>query len=72
MPRASQDACDLYQIITAIFQEDKAIKEMDAKVSLVTECGGKCRTARHEFTIRLNDPDKARWPVMKLVLNIAG
>ena len=72
MPRASQDACDLYQIITAIFQEDEAIKERDATVSLVTKCNGKCRTARHEFTIRLNDPDKARWPVMKIVLYIDG
>ena len=70
MVRASADACDLYQIITAIFQESETLEEIEAKVSLVTECNGKCRTARHEFTIRLDDPDKALWPVMSLVIDI--
>lgn len=68
MPRASADACDLYQIITGIFGEHEVLKEMGAAVSDVTNCNGTCPTGRHEFQIRLNED--AKWRYMKLVLNI--
>ena len=72
MVKSSEDACDVYQIIKGAIT-DEIEKELDASVTAVTECSGKCRTGRHEFQIRLKDGSyTGRWGLFSLVMRIKG